>query len=215
MLEQLPVDVQTRLIPLDKINCENVLFWRCVVEHLKREGCTEDLEDIIPELSQFCTFIRELLVLISSKQLEPWERLMHQFMLCQLFEMVKQYDLSDECGRDNLRSLMVDTLMHEICSDKIVQCIVEYFDQVIPDVDRRLTALAEVINELRRPLKQTQTQQVSQLTSSQANNKNMLVSLNCYTEKILNKVCNNLLYLTLFLESEIESKVIGFERRAV
>ncbi|XP_051156329.1 condensin complex subunit 3 [Leptopilina boulardi] len=210
LLEQLPVDVQTRLIPLDKINCENVLFWRCVVEHLKREGCTEDLEDIIPELSQFCTFIRELLVLISSKQLEPWERLMHQFMLCQLFEMVKQYDLSDECGRDNLRSLMVDTLMHEICSDKIVQCIVEYFDQVIPDVDRRLTALAEVINELRRPLKQTQTQQVSQLTSSQANNKNMLkaklkVKLLDLKEEQYNEIQNKNYLKAEELKMQIES----------
>ncbi|XP_043466822.1 condensin complex subunit 3 [Leptopilina heterotoma] len=174
LLEQLPVEVQTRLIPLDKITCENVLFWRCVAEHLKREGCTEDLEEIVPELSQFCTFIRELLALIDSKQLESWEKTMYQFMLCQLFEMSKIYDLSDECGRENLRSIMVDTLMHEICSDKIVQCIVEYFDQVIPDVDRRLTALVEVINELRRPSKQTQTQQVCQLTSTQANDKNML-----------------------------------------
>ena len=174
-MEQLPIDIQSRLIPIDKISCENILFWRCVAEHLKHVGLTEELDDIMPELSQFCNYIRELLATISSKQLETWERTMHQFMLCQLFEMAKLYDLADECGREKLRSVMLDTLMHELCSDKIVQCIVNYLDEVIPDVDKRLSALAEVISELRRPSKQTQSQAIPQLTEDQANQKQMMV----------------------------------------
>ena len=176
MLEQLPVDVQTRVIPIDKITCENVLFWRCVAEHLKRENRAEELEDIIPELSQFCAFIREFISVISSKQLELWERTMNQFIICQLFEIVKIYDLADECGRENLRSLMLDMLMSEYCSDKIVHCIVDYMDEVIPNVERRLSALAEVISELRRPSKHTQSQAIPILTEDQANEKNMQVT---------------------------------------
>lgn len=175
LLEQVPIDKDTRLIPLTNISNENVLFWKCVIKHLQCLSCTEELELIIPELSGFCTYIRDYMTLISSKSYEVWEKECHKFILLQLFEISTIYDLTDEVGRKKLNELMVDALMNDHCYDKIIECIVNHLAKVIPDTNNMLNIIANIISEIRLP--SCENFDTEQVTVEQQQEKNMQVSI--------------------------------------
>lgn len=171
LLEQVPIDKNTRLIPLTSLTNENVLYWKCVIQHLYRLSYMEELELTIPELSEFCKYIRDFIALISSQPYETWENESHKFILLQLFEISTTYDLSDEVGRKNLNEVIIDTLMSDHCSPKIIECLVSHLAKVIPDPSNMLNAVANVISETRLPLKENVVTQ--QITAEQQHKNNM------------------------------------------
>lgn len=158
-MEQVPIDKNTKLIPLSSLSNENVLYWKCVINHLCSLSCVEELELIIPELSSFCNYIHEFIAFISSNQYEEWEKQCHKFILLQLFEIAEKYDLSDEVGRKNLQEVIMNTLMSNHCSNKIIECIVSHLAKVVPNINNMLDLIANVISEIRLPLKAS-TEQV-------------------------------------------------------
>jgi len=184
-LEQITVDSDTKLIPLEKLSNENVLYWKCVIQHLQQVSCTEELELIIPELSRFCKYISEYISLISSKPYETWEQECHKFILLQLFEISKTYDLSDEVGRKKLNEIIVNTLMSDHSSDKIIECIVSYLAKVIPDANNMLNTVANIISEIRLPSNPSQTQKentvIQENTMEQQRENNVQVSIEIET----------------------------------
>lgn len=175
LLEQVPIDKNTKLILLTNLTNENVLYWKCVIQHLHRLSSMEELELIIPELSDFCKYICDFITFISSQSYEAWERESHKFILLQLFEISATYDLSDEVGRKNLNEVIIDTLMSDHCSTKIIECIVSHLAKVIPDANNMLNAIANVISEIRLPLKENAITQ--QITAEQQHENNMQVSI--------------------------------------
>lgn len=166
LLEQIPIDKNTKLIPVKNLSNENVLYWKCVIQHLYLLSLTEEVELILPELSKFCEYIREFIFLISSKSYETWEKECHMFILLQLFEICETYDLADEVGRKNLNDLIIDTLMSDHCTTKIIDCIVNHLTKVVPNFNNMLDAIANVISEIRLPSKETQ-QVVQQVTAEE------------------------------------------------
>lgn len=174
LIEQLPIDKETKLIPMNKLSSETVLYWRCLVKYVQRESCTEELETILPELSMFCNYISDFLTAISTQQTETWVNHMQKFVLLQLFEIVTTYDLSDEVGRKKLNELIRNILMGNYWTEKLVECAVTHLKNVIPDVNSRLDTLANIISEIRLPLKETITQ--TQITEEQQHEINLKVS---------------------------------------
>lgn len=174
LLEQLPIDKETKLIPVNKLTSETVLYWKCLVKYLQNESCTEELERILPELSTFCNYISDFLMTISMPQTETWVNHMNKFILLQLFEITTTYDLSDEVGRKNLNDLIRNTLMGNFWTEKIIECIVAHLQYVIPDVHTRLDTLANIISEIRLPLKEVMTQ--TQISEEQQHEINIKVS---------------------------------------
>ncbi|XP_019888432.1 condensin complex subunit 3 isoform X2 [Ooceraea biroi] len=170
LLEQTTVDNNTRLIPLANLSNENVLYWKCVIQHLQRLSYTEELELIIPELSQFCKYICDYIAHISSKSYEAWEQECHKFILLQLFEISKAYDLSDEVGRKNLNEIIVDTLMGDHCSAKIIECTVSHLAKVIPNTNDMLNTVANIISEIRLPSKENIVVQETTVEQQRENN---------------------------------------------
>jgi len=175
LLGQVPIDKDTRLIPLTNLTNENVLYWKCIIQHLHRLSCTEELELMIPELSEFCKYICNFIALMSSQSYETWEEESHKFILLQLFEISTMYDLSDEVGRKNLHEVIIDTLMSDCCSTKIIECLVNHLAKVIPEASNMLNAVATVISETRLPLKENVVTQ--QITAEQQHENNMQVSI--------------------------------------
>ncbi|XP_053986177.1 condensin complex subunit 3-like [Hylaeus volcanicus] len=171
LIEQLPINNETKLIPIDKLTTENVLYWKCLVKHLCRGACTEELERIVPELSIFCTHISDFLTSISINQNETWENHMQKFILLQLFEIATTYDLSDELGRKKLNELICNTLLSNYWSEKIIECVVSHLENVIPDVNSRVDTLAHVISDIRLPLKEST--QVTQISEHQQDENNL------------------------------------------
>ncbi|KAL6264149.1 hypothetical protein P5V15_004228 [Pogonomyrmex californicus] len=171
LLEQVPIDKNTKLIPLTSLTNENVFYWKCVIQHLQRLSYIEGLELIIPELSEFCKYIYDFITLISSQLYETWEKENHNFILLQLFEISTTYDLSDEVGRKNLNNVIIDSLISDHYSAKIIECTVNHLTKVIPDANNMLNAIANVISEIRLPLEKiTDTQQI---TAEQQHENNM------------------------------------------
>ncbi|CAL7949788.1 unnamed protein product [Xylocopa violacea] len=169
LIEQLPINKESKLIPIDKLVSENVLYWKCVVKHFQRE-CTEEMDKILPELSIFCNYISDFLATMATQQNETWVNHMKKFILLQLFEISTTYDLSDEVGRKNLKELICSTLMSNHWTEKIIECIVTHLEKVIPDVGSRLDILANIISEIRLPLREaTQATQISEEQQDQIN----------------------------------------------
>lgn len=165
MIDEIPINNQTKLIPIEELTSEVVLYWRCLAEHLNQEAQIEAFEEIVSELSPFCAYIKEYITMMGSKKCNQWEIVLHKFILHQLFEMVKVYDLSDELGRKNLKELILETLISEHTSEKITECTVLYLEKVMPNVNERIAAIVEVINELMMP---TKTSEVAPVIVSDA-----------------------------------------------
>lgn len=176
LIEQLPID-STKFVPIDQLSSEVVLYWRCLIEFLKNENCTDEIEQVMPELSPFCGYIKEFITMIENKSNKQYEQITQQFILHQLFEMVKLYDLADEMGRKTLKELILETLQTHDCSEKISECIVKYFEIVVPDVTHRVALLVEVINEIRMP---TKTKDVVLMTEDERHERKMMVTLHTY-----------------------------------
>ncbi|XP_043504256.1 condensin complex subunit 3 [Polistes fuscatus] len=168
---QLPIDETTKLIPVDKLSSENSLYWRCVAKHFHTTSSFDALERILPELSNFSKYIDQFITMLSSESFEMWEKQTHKFILLQLFEIIKFYDLSDEAGRNNLSELILNVLLTEHCSEQIIECVVKYYENVVPDVNKRLDLLANIISKLRTPTKDT-TEIVKEVPAEKETHKN-------------------------------------------
>ncbi|XP_046435032.1 condensin complex subunit 3 [Neodiprion fabricii] len=169
IIQHVPVDPDTKLIPFEKLTSESVIYWRCVITHLQREGCQDEIDKILPELSKFCEYIREFMNLMKHDQRETWEQNMLRFILLQLFEITKICDLHDEVGRENLKELIVDTLKSDHDSEALIDSIVQQCVAIVPDTESRLNLLANVISELRMPL----TTEVVPLSEAEKQEKDM------------------------------------------
>lgn len=129
------------------------MYWRCLAEFLKDENLSDEFDLIMPELTPLCSYIKDYIKILSEKSTKQYEQISQQFILLQLFEMVKFYDLADESGRKNLKELIIETLSTEYCSEKVTDCLVKYFEKVVPDTNDRILLLVEVISEKRMPAK--------------------------------------------------------------
>lgn len=172
LIEQLKLDSQ-KFIPIEELSSERILYWRCLATFMKNENFTEEFDQIIPELSPFCTYIKSYITMINNRANKQYEQITQHFILHQLFEMVKLHDLADEMGRKNLKELILDTLQTFHCSEKTSQCIVEYFEKVVPDVNNRVAQLVEVINEIRMPSRIST--QIPTMTEDERHERKMMV----------------------------------------
>ncbi|KAJ8674292.1 hypothetical protein QAD02_005554 [Eretmocerus hayati] len=150
LIEQLPID-GSKFVPVEQLTSEIVLYWRCLAEHFKKENLTDEFERIMPELTRFCVYIKEFLGEKENRANKQLDQMTQDFILLQLFEIVKFHDLADEVGRRNLKNLILETLQENHCSQKLSECIVHYFEKVVPDTADRIASLVEVINEIRMP----------------------------------------------------------------
>ncbi|CAD6226878.1 GSCOCG00005958001-RA-CDS [Cotesia congregata] len=173
LIQQLPLELESKLIPVNALTSENVLYWRCLIEYLCKESCEEKLEECRPELTHFCQYIHEYQAMMASKSFTPLEVATQEFILSQLYNIAKSYDLSDEVGRRNLDKLICETLQSEKCSVAITELITLYYEKVEQDVDRRLENLAHIISEIRMPTTKSSVE-VEEITDSQQHERKML-----------------------------------------
>ncbi|KAJ9595332.1 hypothetical protein L9F63_027283, partial [Diploptera punctata] len=146
-----------KLIPLDKLTPENVLFWRYLAQYLHAEGeeMVDNLEKIIPELTPFCQHIRSYYVDEKPKSNSTsWQEIQRQFITLQLLELTKVFDLGDEMGRSVLKKLIYDMLTCTHVKEDLVAVLVEIFVEVEPNVNSRLQFLAEIVSEIHEPMTQ-------------------------------------------------------------
>lgn len=83
-----------KLIPYDKLTAETAIYWRNLASFLLAEGggALEYLDQILPELTSFCRYIRHFIIGIDKSE----DDVTWVFIAKELIEIVKVFDLADE-----------------------------------------------------------------------------------------------------------------------
>ncbi|NXH15019.1 CND3 protein, partial [Bucco capensis] len=150
-----------KLIPLEDLTAENVLYWRCLCEYLKSKGEEgEDLlEQVLPEPSTYADYLLSYLKnmpVLSEEQREDFncfENLMtKEFIGQQLILIIDCMDTTEEGGRKHLLATLQKILILPATSTALIPLLVEKLLSIIKDDDRRIQIIAEIISEVREPV---------------------------------------------------------------
>ncbi|NXG67066.1 CND3 protein, partial [Hemiprocne comata] len=150
-----------KLIPLDNLTAENVLYWRCLCEYLKSKGEEgEDLlEQILPEPAIYADYLLSYLQnmpVLSEEQREDFacfENLMtKEFIGQQLILTIGCMDTMEEGGRKHVLVTLQKILILPATSPALVSLLAERLLSIVKDDDRRIQIIAEIISEVREPI---------------------------------------------------------------
>ncbi|NXK06534.1 CND3 protein, partial [Herpetotheres cachinnans] len=150
-----------KLIPLEDLTAENVLYWRCLCEYLKSKGEEgEDLlEQMLPEPAIYADYLLSYLQnmpVLSEEQREDFacfENLMtKEFIGQQLILIIGCMDTMEEGGRKHLLATLQKILILPATSTALISLLVERLLAIVEDDDRRIQIIAEIISEVREPI---------------------------------------------------------------
>ncbi|XP_029446276.1 condensin complex subunit 3 isoform X1 [Rhinatrema bivittatum] len=151
----------SKLIPVENLSPENVLYWKSLCEYLKSKGEEgEDvLENILPEPPVYAeyllSYLRNLPILTEEQKTNftHIEDLMKkEFIGQQLILIVGCLDTSEEGGRKRLLAVIQETLVLPNTSTSHISSLTERLLHILRDDDRRIQIVAELISELREPI---------------------------------------------------------------
>ncbi|NXL06508.1 CND3 protein, partial [Mesembrinibis cayennensis] len=150
-----------KLIPLEDLTAENVLYWRCLCEYLKSKGEEgEDLlEQVLPEPAIYADYLLSYLQnmpVLSEEQREDFtcfENLMtKEFIGQQLILIIGCMDTMEEGGRKHLLGTLQKVLILPATSTALISQLAERLLSIVKDDDRRIQIIAEIISEVREPI---------------------------------------------------------------
>ncbi|NXW51414.1 CND3 protein, partial [Nyctiprogne leucopyga] len=150
-----------KLIPLEDLTPENVLYWRCLCEYLKSKGEEgEDLlEQLLPEPAIYADYLLSYLQnmpVLSEEQREDFtcfENLMtKEFIGQQLILIIGCMDTMEEGGRKHLLITLQKILILPATSTALISLLAERLLSIVKDDDRRIQIIAEIISEVREPI---------------------------------------------------------------
>ncbi|NXE73958.1 CND3 protein, partial [Cochlearius cochlearius] len=150
-----------KLIPLEDLTAENVLYWRCLCEYLKSKGEEgEDLlEQMLPEPAIYADYLLSYLQnmpVLTEEQREDFtcfENLMtKEFIGQQLILIIGCMDTTEEGGRKHLLVTLQKILILPATSAALIPLLAERLLSIVKDDDRRIQIIAEIISEVREPI---------------------------------------------------------------
>ncbi|KAL2305311.1 hypothetical protein Nmel_007293 [Mimus melanotis] len=150
-----------KLIPLEDLTAENVLYWRCLCEYLKSKGEEGEvaLEQVLPEPAIYADYLLSYLQnmpILSEEQKEDFncfENLMtKEFIGQQLILIIGCMDTMEEGGRKYLLVILQKILILPSTSAALIPLLVERLLSIVKDEDRRIQIIAEIISEVREPI---------------------------------------------------------------
>lgn len=171
-LIQSNLDIQspyTKCIPHNKLDLESTIFWLSLVEYLNEQD-SDDIDKVLPELSTFCDYIRKYFEADNST-MDKWEKMEFQYILLSLLEILCQYDLGDEIGRETLKTMLCDLFTTCDLEENSVKLISSCFENLISDHDGRIQHNTKLIRELLDPSTKIDlsTSLVEEILSNQSN----------------------------------------------
>ncbi|XP_056411319.1 condensin complex subunit 3 isoform X1 [Hyla sarda] len=152
---------ERKLIPLESLSPENVLYWKALCEYLKTkdEEGEAALEQILPEpavyVEYLLSYLRTLPVLTEEEKADMTkiEDLMTKaFIGQQLIHIIGCLDTSEEGGRKRLLAVLQEILIMPNVPTSFISSLVEILLNILKDDDRRIITVAEIISELREPI---------------------------------------------------------------
>ncbi|KAL3067036.1 hypothetical protein OYC64_016897 [Pagothenia borchgrevinki] len=150
-----------KLIPVDSLSCENVLYWRALCEFLKAQGDDgeEMLEQVLPDAATYADFLYRYLKvvpLLTEEQRADFNQLelvmTKEFISQQLIHLIDCLDTNEEGGRKRVLSVLQEMLALPQTPSSLVSLLTEKLLTLIPDDHRRIQTLAEIISDVREPI---------------------------------------------------------------
>ncbi|NXI44130.1 CND3 protein, partial [Galbula dea] len=150
-----------KVIPLEDLTAENVLYWRCLCEYLNSKGEEGEnlLEQMLPEPAVYADYLLSYfqnMPVLSEEQREDFncfESLMtKEFIGQQLVLIIDCMDTAEEGGRKHLLVTLQKVLILPATSTALISLLVEKLLDIIKDDDRRIEIIAEIISEVREPI---------------------------------------------------------------
>ncbi|XP_063281840.1 condensin complex subunit 3, partial [Pelobates fuscus] len=152
---------ERKLIPVETLTPENVLYWKALCEYLKSKGDEGEtaLENILPEPAVYAeylsSYLRNLPVLTEEERADitKIEDLMtKEFIGQQLIFIIGCLDTTEEGGRKRLITVLQEILVLPNTPTSLISSLVELLLRIIKDDDRRTLTIAEIVSELREPI---------------------------------------------------------------
>lgn len=148
-------------IPLEKLDCERALYWRCLAEHSANLGSKgqDSMDALLPEISAFCEYIQRYVdgYLTVSEVTTKFHQV---FIMQQLLIIAGLMDFSDEVGRKNLSKLIDGMMVNPQCPDCLISALHEIYVSIEPNADIRIKQLTEVISDIKEPITVIETPQI-------------------------------------------------------
>ncbi|KAM4584418.1 condensin complex subunit 3 isoform 2-T2 [Odontesthes bonariensis] len=150
-----------KLIPVDSLTCENVLYWRALCEFIKAKGDDGDemLEQVLPDAATYadylCGYLKAVPVL-SEEQRADFNQLelvmTKEFISQQLIHLIGCLDTNEEGGRKRVLAVLQEMLTLPQTPSSLVSLLTEKLLILIPDDHRRIQTVAEIISDVREPI---------------------------------------------------------------
>ncbi|XP_072319802.1 condensin complex subunit 3 [Eucyclogobius newberryi] len=151
----------TTLIPEDSLSCENVLYWRALCEFIKSKGDAgeEMLEQVLPDAATYAHYLTRYLKavpVLSEEQRADFNQLEHvmtkEFISQQLIHLIGCLDTNEEGSRKQVLAVLQEMLSLPHTPFSLVSLLTERLLTLIPDDQRRIQCVAEIISDLREPI---------------------------------------------------------------
>nr|XP_057929295.1 condensin complex subunit 3 [Doryrhamphus excisus]XP_057929303.1 condensin complex subunit 3 [Doryrhamphus excisus] len=150
-----------KLIPMDSLTCENVLYWRALCEFIKGKGDDGDemLERVLPDAATYPDYLSGYLQrvpVLSEEQradLNQLELAMTKtFISQQLIHLISCLDTNEEGGRKRVLAVLQEMLALSQTPSSLVVLVTEKLLTLVSDDHRRIQIVAEIISDLRVPI---------------------------------------------------------------
>uniref|UniRef100_A0A8D3CMX2 Non-SMC condensin I complex, subunit G n=1 Tax=Scophthalmus maximus TaxID=52904 RepID=A0A8D3CMX2_SCOMX len=147
-----------KLLPVDSLTCENVLYWRALCEFVKAKGDEGDemLEQVLADAATYADYIYGYLRAVpalSEEQRADFTQLelvmTKEFISQQLIHLIGCLDTNEEGGRKRVLAVLQEMLALPQTPSSLVSLLTEKLLALISDDQRRV---AEIISDVREPI---------------------------------------------------------------
>ncbi|XP_022614293.1 condensin complex subunit 3 [Seriola dumerili] len=150
-----------KLVPVDSLTCENVLYWRALCEFIKAKGDEGDemLEQVLPDAATYADYLYGYLravPVLSEEQRADFNQLelvmTKEFISQQLIYLIGCLDTNEEGGRKRVLAVLQEMLALPQTPSSLVSLLTEKLLALIPDDQRCIQTVAEIISDVREPI---------------------------------------------------------------
>uniref|UniRef100_A0A8C5I769 Nuclear condensin complex subunit 3 C-terminal domain-containing protein n=1 Tax=Gouania willdenowi TaxID=441366 RepID=A0A8C5I769_GOUWI len=150
-----------KLIPVDALTCENVLYWRALCEFIRAKGDDgeEILDQVLPDAATYAHYLSGCLKAVpalSEEQRADFNQLEQvmtkEFISQHLIHLIACLDTNEEGGRKRVLAVLQEMLALPKTPSSLVFLLTEKLLDLIPDDQRRIQTLAEIISDVREPI---------------------------------------------------------------
>ncbi|CAL8331561.1 unnamed protein product [Merluccius merluccius] len=151
----------SKLIPGDSLSCENVLYWRALCEFVKAKGDEgeEMLEKVLPDAATYADYLYRFVKavpLLSEQQRADFNTLelvmTKEFISQQLILLAGCLDTNEEGSRKRVLAVLQEMLCLPQTPPSLVSLLTEKLLSLVPDDNRRIQTVAEIISDVREPI---------------------------------------------------------------